>query len=274
MVEPVPSWPYWVRNNIAGWWSRPGRPRRGGAKPVWRAYGRIAAGTVVAIVLLLLTRVCFDVAAIRVAMQSPPWLLHLFAVVTQFGLSGWFLYPLGIAMLLLAFTASPSLSRMTRLVIASVSMRLTFLFMAVAIPGLVVTVVKRLIGRARPLYSNEDPFLYQFLGWRADHASLPSGHATTAFAVAIAFGVLWPRLRPLLWSYAVAVALSRVMLAAHHPSDVIAGAIAGAVGALLVRDWLAARRLGFIVCADGRVVPMPGPSFARIKRVARSLAGQ
>ena len=75
---------------------------------------------------------------------------------------------------------------------------------------------------------------------------MPSGHATTAFAVAVAFGVLWPRLRPLLWIYAIVIALSRVVVAAHHPSDVVAGAIAGAVGALLVRDWLAARRLGFI----------------------------
>jgi undecaprenyl-diphosphatase len=46
------------------------------------------------------------------------------------------------------------------------------------------------------------------------------------------------------------------------------------VGALLVRDWLAARRLGFLIRADGTVDPMPGPSWARIKRVARSLVGQ
>ncbi len=104
--------------------------------------------------------------------------------------------------------------------------------------------------------------------------AFPSGHATTAFAAAIAFGALWPRLRPLLWTYAIVIALSRVIVTAHHPSDVVAGAIAGVVGALLVRDWLAARRLGFSVRADGAVAALPGPSWARIKRVARSLSGQ
>ena len=65
-----------------------------------------------------------------------------------------------------------------------------------------------------------------------------------AFAVAVAFGALWPRARPLLWAYAVLIAVSRVVVTAHHPSDVLAGALVGAFGALLVRDWFAARRLG------------------------------
>jgi membrane-associated phospholipid phosphatase len=58
---------------------------------------------------------------------------------------------------------------------------------------------------------------------------------------------------------------------AHYPSDVVAGAVVGALGALLVRDWFAARRLGFAIAADGSVSTLPGPSLARIKRVARSL---
>ena len=44
-----------------------------------------------------------------------------------------------------------------------------------------------------------------------------------------------------------------------------------AAGALLVRDWFAARGLAFTLAPDGAVRPMPGPSFARIKRVARQL---
>ena len=75
-----------------------------------------------------------------------------------------------------------------------------------------------------------------------------------------------------MWIYAVLIALSRVVITAHHPSDVIAGAIVGAVGAVLVRNWFAARRLGFTVATDGSVRAMPGPSFRRIiKAVARRL---
>ena len=104
-----------------------------------------------------------------------------------------------------------------------------------------------------------------------EYASLPSGHATTAFAAAVAIGALWPRTRPLMWAYALIIAVSRVVLTAHHPSDVLAGALVGALGALLVRDWFAARRLGFARRPDGRIRPLPGPSFRRIKRVARQL---
>jgi undecaprenyl-diphosphatase len=70
----------------------------------------------------------------------------------------------------------------------------------------------------------------------------------------------------------VLIALSRVVLTAHFPSDVIAGAVVGVVGVLLVRDWFATRALAFLIGADGIVRPLPGPSPARIKRVARDAA--
>ena len=111
------------------------------------------------------------------------------------------------------------------------------------------------------------------LTWRPDYASMPSGHATTAFAAMVAVALLWPRLRIPVLVYALLIAASRVMLDAHYLSDVLAGAVAGAAGALLVRDWFAARRLGFVIAADGGVRRLPGPSFRRIKRVARSLIG-
>jgi undecaprenyl-diphosphatase len=59
------------------------------------------------------------------------------------------------------------------------------------------------------------------------------------------------------------------MVTAHFPSDVLAGAVAGTIGALLVREWFANRRLGFVVSGDGRIHAMAGPSFARLRRAAR-----
>jgi undecaprenyl-diphosphatase len=75
----------------------------------------------------------------------------------------------------------------------------------------------------------------------------------------------------LMWVYALIIAISRVVVIAHYPSDVVAGALVGVLGALLVRDWFAARRLGFVIGKDGSVSTLPGPSLARIKRVARNL---
>jgi membrane-associated phospholipid phosphatase len=54
---------------------------------------------------------------------------------------------------------------------------------------------------------------------------------------------------------------SRVFVLAHHPSDVIAGALTGAIGAFLVRRWFAARRLVF---CPRDLRPYSGPSWRRI----------
>jgi len=60
------------------------------------------------------------------------------------------------------------------------------------------------------------------------------------------------------------IALSRVIIAAHYPSDVIAGACVGGFGALIIRNYFAARRLGFATAPDGTVYALPGPSLRRI----------
>ncbi len=68
--------------------------------------------------------------------------------------------------------------------------------------------------------------------------------------------------------------MSRVIVNAHYPSDVIAGAFVGVAGAILVRSWYAARKFGFTVGSDGVIHRLPGPSWRRVKEVARKLLGQ
>ena len=98
-----------------------------------------------------------------------------------------------------------------------------------------------MIGRARPLVTGVlDPTLFSPFIWRSDYASLPSGHAAAAFAVLAAFRTLWPRARAIAWIYALAIVASRVVVTAHYPTDVLAGAVVGTVGALMVRRWFAA----------------------------------
>jgi undecaprenyl-diphosphatase len=55
---------------------------------------------------------------------------------------------------------------------------------------------------------------------------------------------------------------------AHYPSDVVAGALIGVVGAMVVRYWFAARRLGFAIRPEGAIVPLVASPRLR-KRVAR-----
>jgi undecaprenyl-diphosphatase len=272
-VRPL-SWPRRARANIAQGLALLVRAPRARAKPLWRAYSRLVVGVLVALAVLVAMMLLVDGSVVAMAKGAPRWLPAVFDQLTDFGRSGWFLIPLGLLLAAIAVLASPALPPFTQAVLASVTVRLSFLFAAIALPSLAVTVVKRLIGRARPFVdSQSDPFHYMLGVWRPDYASFPSGHATTAFAAAIAIGLIWPRLRVWLWTYALIIAVSRVVILAHYTSDVIAGAVVGVVGALLVRDWFAARRLGFAMRRNGSVMTLPGPSLQRIKRVARSLLG-
>jgi membrane-associated phospholipid phosphatase len=243
--------------------------RRGKPRPIAPRHLAVTAAIAVAVILVCIVLVDGPVA--RAVLRVPPWTIWPFQQITGFGLSGWFLWPLGI--LFLALAALPvTLTAISQRVLAAVMVRVGFLFLAIGVPGLFVAIVKRMIGRARPLATGHiDPFAFAPFIWRADYASLPSGHATTAFSVLVAFGTLWPRARTALLLYALAIAASRIMIVAHYPSDVLAGAIVGTVGALMVRRYFALRGLGFSVGPDGELHQLPGPSLKRIKAVAREL---
>ena len=258
-----------VADNISGGLSallRPRYPLRANFVPAWRRHGAavaLAVGAAAASVMWL------DASAFARASRLPAWLVDGAYQISDLGLSGWILVPSGALVVFIALFASPALDTMSRAVLAMTVTRIGYVFIAVGLPGLVGTVAKRLIGRVRP--SVRGPFAYEPLSWRPDFASFPSGHTTTAFAALVALGIVFPRARLVLCVYALLIAASRVVVSAHYPSDVIAGAALGTWGALWVRDWFAARRLAFYVGSDGRGHLMPGPSLRRIRRVAGAL---
>src|SRR5262249_37726427 len=269
-LEPTAAQPH--APGISRWLSLFARKPRFAAAPAWRSRLRLGLGALVVIATLAATMIMVDARAIAAVRQLPEWLVAPFDQVTDFGKSVWLLVPIAFALVAMAALASLPLAPMSRRMLAALAVRFGFLFVAIGLPGLFFTVIKRLIGRARPLVERGETFDYHPLGWSVDYASLPSGHAVDAFAIAMAVGALWPRARPLLWTYAVAIAVSRVVLTAHYPSDVLAGAVGGIIGVLLVRDWFAARGLAFVPGQRGSVRPLPGPSSARLKRLARELA--
>jgi undecaprenyl-diphosphatase len=210
-----------------------------------------------------------DAAASDWAHHLPRWFIDAFEEITNFGLGGWFLIPSALVFLCLAAVAAPTLPRITQGVLAALAARFGFLFLAVGAPGLFDTIIKRLIGRARPYVgSHDDPFAYMPFIWRSEYASMPSGHSANVAAAAIAIGALWPKTRPVLWLFALLIMFSRVVVLAHHPSDVIVGALVGAVGAALVRRWFAARRLVF---SAHELKAFPGPSLQRATAAARQI---
>jgi membrane-associated phospholipid phosphatase len=208
-----------------------------------------------------------DASAVDWARDEPHWFRAAFEEITRFGLSGWFLFPCGFVLLFLAAVTSPQLTTSAQAVLAALGARFGFVFLAVGLPGLFVSIVKRLIGRARPFVGgHEDPFAYVPFTWHPAFASMPSGHATTAVAAAIAIGAIWPRTRIVMWLYAGAIMVSRVAVLAHHPSDVVGGALVALVGTHLLRRWFAARGLVFRASDLGA---KPAPSLARVTTALR-----
>ncbi|HXZ46461.1 MAG TPA: phosphatase PAP2 family protein [Pseudolabrys sp.] len=248
------------------------RPARLDDRHSWRRTPRdFAIAAAATIVVFLILMMLIDAAAIRGIKRFPIWVVSAFDDITDYGKSGWFLWPLGLLFVGLS-ALPPVLTPMSQRVLAAVMVRIGFLFTAIAVPSLFVTIVKRLIGRARPLVGGSlDPFLFVPFTWRVEYASMPSGHATTAFAALVAFGTLWPRTRTIFLIYALLIAISRVAVTAHYPTDVLAGALVGIAGAVLVRRYFAQRRLGFSIGPDGVVHQSPGPSLRRMKAVAREL---
>ena len=225
----------------------------------------------VVLAVIMASMFLFDTKAIEWARREPLWLHDFADEITNYGRSSTFLYPFGLVLLALAAVLSPWLTKVSQGVVAAVAVRFGFLFVAIGLPSLFATVIKRLIGRARPYVGgHDDPFAYMPFIWKPEYASMPSGHATTAAAAAIAVGAVWPRLRPVMWLYALVIMASRILIFVHHPSDVLGGAVVGVIGALMVRRWFAARRLAF---SPEDLQPYAWPSWGRFKAAAREIAG-
>lgn len=111
-----------------------------------------------------------------------------------------------------------------------------FVFASIVTAGALSSILKFLFGRMRPkLYWADQSYGFTFLRTAADHSSLPSGHTVTMFALAGALTLIWRAPAPAWYLAALIIGLSRVIVGAHWPSDVLAGACVGTLGALATR---------------------------------------
>jgi membrane-associated phospholipid phosphatase len=187
-------------------------------------------------------------------------------ILTDFGKDSYVLSVLGTMLVIVALVAA-SLRGTSQAWLLGFGLRLQFLFFAVAIPLLPGELFKWIVGRGRPFVGGQpNPFNFAHFAGTEAYASFPSAHAIAAFALAFAVSAVWPWARGLMMAYALVIAVTRLVLLAHHPSDVVAGALIGVIGAMCVRYWFAARRLGFVIRRDGSISPLVQGG---VKRVAR-----
>lgn len=147
------------------------------------------------------------------------WLRFLFATVSRLG-DGIFWYALMAALLVFGGTrAIPAVAHMI-------------------VVGLICTAlyksIKARTSRPRPYAAQPEITL---CASPLDQFSFPSGHTLHAAGFSLVALAYYPALFWLLLPFAMLVALSRIVLGLHYPSDVIAGAVIGA-GVAGISIWI------------------------------------
>jgi undecaprenyl-diphosphatase len=141
---------------------------------------------------------------------------------------------------------------------------------AVLASQLLSNLMKDVVDRARPsvTYADVHPLVPL-----PDSSSMPSGHAWIAAAAATVLWVVIPARRAWIVGLAALIALSRVYLGVHYPSDVLVGAAGGVATGLLV--LLGARLVHVHIGPDDdgdrrqyRDVEAPGDRHGEVHRAA------
>ena len=121
-----------------------------------------------------------------------------------------------------------------------------YVLFSVGFAGGGASFLKNLIGRGRPRFlDSHGTFYFDFARFDADYASFPSGHSATSGALAVALSLIFPRFKWLFLFMGCLGGVSRVVVGAHYPSDVVAGLVWGGAVSLLIAHYLRRRGLLF-----------------------------
>ncbi|MCT4657239.1 MAG: phosphatase PAP2 family protein [Cohaesibacter sp.] len=235
--------------------SRTGKVRDGSYQPVvqmpdWQLFAAITLSLIGFGFLFL------DQAAGEWKSTVPSRTYAFFRLLTDVGKSEVVLVPAAIAILALGLLNWQNLRKAQQALMVRLQILGLFMFVAVAGSGLTNNLLKVIFGRARPRHFEElGPFAFDPPGLSSGFQGFPSGHSATAGALAIILILLLPRFRWIWLTIAGWIAISRVVVGAHYPSDIVAGFAYGASFTWLLALWFAKRRLYFRL--DGGKIKSP-----------------
>jgi lipid A 4'-phosphatase len=201
----------------------------------WEA-GRIAAAIALTAILVVLLFVFVDRPVVLYLHARGPDLHALFGLTGSLGEAWGWLVLFGLGFVALHWGGELPRLRTVESRLRALSTIPAFLLAAIAAAGLAVDLLKVGLGRMRPkLLFNSDLYGFTGLAWRPDHWSFPSGHTATFVALTTALWWVWPQHLLFYIIVAAIVAGSRIVVGAHYPSDVVAGALV----AVLATRWMA-----------------------------------
>ncbi len=117
------------------------------------------------------------------------------------------------------------------------SQKAMFMFSSVAVSGIMVLIIKVILGRFRPeMFFKNGDYGFDFFEINQRMLSFPSGHSATAMSVAFVLGLLYRPYRYLFFFLGLLVVVSRVIVVRHYPSDVLVGALIGVVSVILLYE--------------------------------------
>jgi len=204
--------------------------------------------------ILVASFLLVDPLVLSLVREFDPQLKGVFQRLTHLGRSSWILFPTGAAIVLLLALRSRDIGARMSVAYAYMAQLCAFVFVCVAGAGIVTSLGKNIIGRARPkLYDAVGSVEFEPFTFHADFASFPSGHATTIFALAAALAILFPKARIYLFVVAAWIAATRFLIGTHYISDAVAGAVVGIAFSQFLMQRMAARRWLFQIARDGGI---------------------
>ncbi len=105
------------------------------------------------------------------------------------------------------------------------------LIAALAVTTAIVQILKRTFTRNRPYWILENLNTY---GIDLSDYSFPSGHSAASFSVATVVAFNYQKIALLVICIALLIAVSRIYLAVHYPTDVVAGVVIGTICSMIV----------------------------------------
>lgn len=169
-----------------------------------------------------------DVPLAQYCRTLNPVIKNIAEIITIFGITTWYIVGSLVLYLFFRFIYKNNLN----------AGRSLFVFLSLSVTGIFLTILKWIAGRHRPVdLFNHGYFGFDYFGVGYELTSFPSGHTQTAFTLATALTILYPRWGIPLFIIAGLVSISRIILTSHYLSDVIAGAGVGILCTLAVKYY-------------------------------------